>query len=240
METNDISQPNEPVKKNGGLAFRGLTEIFYQPSIFFKDLKDNPRILVPYLGFMAVMIAFFFLAADYIVNEQMTMPDVQEALEQPNMTEDLMRKIIYWPTIIAGTIFMALLPLLSSGLGLFFGNFVFGGQSSYKQILSVNLYGGFLYGIGALCHIPLMMMKDSIMVTFSPAVIVAEQGMESLAFVALSKISVFHIWEVIVVGIGLSIIYGFSRNKGYMLSVLSVGMMAILHVITTWVALMFK
>ena len=78
------------------------------------------------------------------------------------------------------------------------------------------------------------------MVTFSPAVLVADQGMQSFWYTALSKISIFHIWEVIVVGIGLSIIYGISRNKGYLLSVLSVGMMAIIHVIITGIALMFK
>jgi len=240
METNDISQTEEPVKKSSGFAFRGLTEIFYQPSVFFKDLKDSPKILVPYIGLLVVMLAFFFLAVDYIVIEQMNLPEVQESIEKSGMSEETMHTIMYWQTLIVGTIAMLLIPLMSAGLGLFFGNFVFGGQSSYKKILSVMLYGSIIYGIGALLHVPLMMMKDSVMVTLSPAVLVADQGMQSFWYTALSKISVFHIWEVIVVGIGLSIIYGFSRNKGYVLSVLSVGMMAILHVIMTGIGLMFK
>ena len=240
METNDISQTVEPVKNNSGLSFRGLTEIFYQPSIFFKDLKDNPKILVPYIALTIVMSLFFYLAVDYIVMEQMKMPQIQDSIESSGMSEATMRTFMYWQTLIGGVLSMLILPLISSGLALFFGNFVFGGITTYKKILSVTLYGGILYGVGSLLHVPLIMIKKSVMVTFSPAVLVADQGMQSFWYTALSKISVFHIWEVIVVGIGLSIIYGISRNKGYLLSVLSVGMMAIIHVIITGIALMFK
>ena len=240
METNDISQPIENKKNSGGLSFRGLTEVFYQPSVFFKDLKGNPKILVPYIAMMLVMFAFFYLAVDYIVNEQMNMPEMQEAIESPGMTDEMMRTILYWQIMIGGMIFMILPALIAAGLALFFGNFVFGLRSNYKMVLSVMLFGEFLYAVGTLLHTPLMIMKDSMMVTFSPAVLVADQGMQYFWFTALSKISVFHIWEVIVVGIGLSIIYDISRNKGYLLSVLSIGMLAIIHVIFSGIALMFK
>ncbi len=240
METNDISQPLETEKKSEGLSFRGLTEIFYQPSVFFKDLKDNPKILIPYIAMLIVMFVFFYLAVDYIVNEQMTMPEIQETIEKPGMTEETMRTILHWQIMIGGVLFMILPALIAAGLALFFGNFVFGLKSTYKMILSVMLYGEFLYAVGALLHAPLMIMKESMMVTFSPAVLVADQGMQSFWFTALSKISVFHIWEIIVVGIGLSIIYNIPRNKGYLLSVLSIGMLAIIHVIISGIALMFK
>ena len=101
------------------------------------------------------------------------------------------------------------------------------------EILSITLYGGVLFGICQLFLIPLIIAKGSMAVTLSLGALVVDQGIQSLTFVALSKIGLFYIWEIIVVGIGLSIFYGESRNKGYVLSVLSVGMLSIMHILIT-------
>ena len=34
---------------NKGLSFRGLAEVFYKPSAFFDQLKDHPKVLIPYI-----------------------------------------------------------------------------------------------------------------------------------------------------------------------------------------------
>ena len=68
-------------------------------------------------------------------------------------------------------------------------------------------------------------------VSLSPAVFVTEQGIESLIYVTLSKFSMFHVWEIIVSGIGFSIIFKLERNKGYILSVLSVGLLSVTHIV---------
>jgi hypothetical protein len=61
-------------------------------------------------------------------------------------------------------------------------------------------------------------------------VLVADKGPQSLIYTVLSKISVFHIWEVIVLGMGLAIMYNFPRNKGYVLSVITIGLIALVHI----------
>jgi hypothetical protein len=52
-------------------------------------------------------------------------------------------------------------------------------------------------------------------------------------YVALSRFDLFIVWEIIVIGIGLSVLHGFSRNKGYALSVLSMGLLPVLNICLT-------
>ncbi|MBU8933044.1 MAG: YIP1 family protein [candidate division Zixibacteria bacterium] len=239
MDQVDITQTPSPNEK-GGLSFRGLIEVFYQPTSFFEELKDSPKVLVPYLALAVVCGLFFYLATDFIVAMQMELPEVQEAMEAQRIPLEQMKTIMWYQTGIGGIIALLLAPLLIAGLGLFWNNFVFGLKSSFKQVLSLVLYGEFLYMIGAMVHVPIMFAKDTIMVTFSPAVLVADQGMTSIWFVLLDKFSVFHIWEIVVVGIGLSVLCEVPRNKGYLLAVLSVGGLSVLHVITTGIGMLFR
>ena len=110
-------------------------------------------------------------------------------------------------------------------------NFVFAGKARFKQLLSVMLYGEIIYGLGMIVVLPMVLAKKSILVSLSLGVLAASQGPESILYLALSKIDLFLIWEIIAIGIGLSVIYGIPRNKGYLLSVLSMGMLSIMHVV---------
>jgi hypothetical protein len=124
-------------------------------------------------------------------------------------------------------------PLLAAALGVFWGNFVMAGKASFKQLLSTMLYGEIIFSLSALVALPMVLAKDSLRVSLSLAALVPDAPLDSIQYVALSKIDVFIVWEIIVIGIGLSVLYGFSRNKGYLLSVLSMGMLSILHVLST-------
>ena len=93
--------------------------------------------------------------------------------------------------------------------------------------------------LGNLILSPMILAKQSMMVTFSLGALAASQGPESPLFVLLSKFDLFLIWEIIVLGIGLSILYKVPRNKGYLLSVLSMGLLAMLHVVAAAIGSMF-
>jgi hypothetical protein len=228
-----VTPPTEPaVQKDSGLPWRGVVQVFTSPAKFFSELKDQPRILVPYLIYGAVFVVFFLLVADYIWEMQMNNPQMQERLggqEIPPQAQ-MWGKI---STIVFGTLAMLLVPLIEAAVVMFWGNFVFAGQANFKQLLSVLLYGDILFAIGQLVHVPLIVAKDSMTVTLSPAILVADQGVTSFAFQALSKLSLFHIWEIVVVGIGVAVVYDFARNKGYVISVLSLGLLSALSLLGT-------
>ena len=98
------------------------------------------------------------------------------------------------------------------------------------------LYGEIIYGLGMLVILPMVLAKKSILGSLSLAVLAAGQGPDSILYLALSKIDLFLIWEIIAIGIGLSIVYGVPRNRGYTLSVLSMGLLPVIQVLTTIVS----
>ena len=216
-----------------GLALKGIFEVFYKPAEFFQSLKDHPKILVPYIVLVIILSIQMLLLTDLIVEMQLNSPEMQEQF-QGQAPEQVVNMLKYTVPI-GGIIAFTLIPLITAALAMFFGNFVMGGQAKYSQLLSVMLYGNIIFMVGGLIVAPMMLAKGSMMVSLSFAILVAEQGIESFAYTALSKIGLFYIWEFIVIGIGLSIVYNFNRNKGYVLSVLSVGLLSIIHVIFTLV-----
>jgi len=226
----------EIVTPRSGLSLRGLYEVFSGPSELFEELKSNPRVLIAFFVIIAVSLAFFTSIVDYIIEFQLSMPEAQERLQGIEMTPQI-RRIMEYQTIGGGTIILVLVPILvpiiAAALAMFWGNFVFAGQARFKQLLSVMCYGEIIIAAGKLIVLPMMLAKESFIVSLSPAVLAVSQGANSLAYVALSKLDLFIIWEIIVIGIGLSIVYNVPRNKGYLLSVLSMGMLSILHVLLT-------
>ncbi len=232
-------QPQAEVRQGGSV--KGLIDVFYQPSELFHRVKNEPKVLIPLLALLVVIAAFFASLSDMIVQMQLEMPQVREQLEMQGLWPpgEEIRTVMTIQTVIGGTLALLLAPILSAAFAMFFGNFVMAGSARFKQIFSVMLYGAFLYAVGMLLLVPLALAKGSVMVSLSLAALVPDLGPQNVVYVALSKIGVFNIWEIIVVGIGLSIIYDMPRNKGYLLSVLSVGLLSILHIVGTAIGQLF-
>lgn len=229
-------QPARP-----GLSWRGLIEVFYKPAQFFEEIKNHPRILVPYLiSLLAVGISLYFLL-DLIVEMQIkasaaSMQNVDPAQLNSPAARRMMRMFIMG----GGMVAWALYPMIAAALAMLVGNFFMGGRASYKQILSVILYGSVLYLVGSLVLVPLAVAKGEMGITLSLAALMPEPDLQSPLWVLLSKFGVFNIWEIIVVGIGLATVYNFKRNKGYLTAVLSVGLLSLLQVASTAVGSMFR
>jgi len=236
MEENEQVNPVESVtipEKSGGLSFAGLIQVFTAPGQFFEKLKDNPKILVPYIVVGAMTLTFLFMAGDIIVKMQL-----DQMAKNPNLSATQMPSagVMKGMTIAGGMFAILLVPILAAGLALFFGNFVLAGKVKFKQVLSVMLYGEVVFMLGGLITLPLILAKDSLQVSFSLAMFAIDQPIDSVMYVALSKIALFQIWEIIVIGIGLSKLYNVPSNKGYLLSVLSMGLLPVIQVLTTIVS----
>ncbi len=221
-------------EKESGLSLKGLAEVLYKPAEFFSRLKNDPKVLIPYLVLGVVVIAFFLLASDLIVKISMESKSFQDRMQGQTVTPQV-EKFMWYNIVIFGSLAYLLSPLLIAGLAYFWGSFVMAGKARYKQILSVTLYCEFIWALGMLLAVPFMLMKGSAMFSFSLAILAAQSGPESLLYVALSKINLFLIWEIIVAGIGFSILFDMPRNKGYWISVLSVGLISFVQV--AWTAI---
>jgi len=230
VEQEDTVRAVQESTPSKGLSFRGLVEVFYKPSTFFDELKNHPKVLIPYIVVAILLFAFFAATIDIVYEMQVNSPQFQAQLQGQPVTPQIER-IMKYQILIGGPIVILLTPLVAALLGLFWGNFVFAGKARFKQLLSVMLYGEIINTIGMIVILPMILVKKSILVSLSLGILAAGKGPDSILYLALSKIDVFLIWELIAIGIGLSIIYGVPRNKGYTMSVLSMGMLSILHVV---------
>jgi hypothetical protein len=237
VEQAGFEQAVPEIPKESGLSLKGLVQVFFKPTEFFQKLKDDPKVLVPYLILGVVVAAFFLLASDLIAKVSVQSQSFQDRMQGQPVTPQLMTFMKY-NIMIGGTIAYLVAPLLIAGLAYFWGSFVMAGKARFKQVLSVSLYSELIWGVGMLLAVPFMIMKGSAMFSFSLAILAAQSGPESLLFVALSKVNLFLIWEIIVAGIGFSIFYNVPRNKGYWISVLSVGLLSAVQVIWTAISKM--
>jgi hypothetical protein len=209
-----------------GFSLQGLLEVLFAPTKFFGKLKDNPKILVPYLVLVGLAFVYMVGIGDIMLKAQLK---AMQDLGQP--TNVVPAEVIKWSGIGSFVLAIALMPLVTAALGMFWGNLIFGYQASYRQLLSMVLYTEIIFAVGMLATLPLVLAKQSLAVSYSLAVLVADQGPESFAYQALSRVGVFYFWEWIVAGIGFSVIYGVSRNKGMILSVLSVVLLSVFAVL---------
>ena len=224
-ETSILETPVPPARP--GLSWRGLIEVFYKPAQLFEELKQHPKILVPYVVCTLAALVSIHFVADYLVEIQIAAMKANENMNPAQIPSAEFLK----PFMYIGVVFWALGPLLYAALAMLVGNFFMGGKSSYKQLLSVVLYGSVVFTVGGLIMIPMMLAKGSLFVSIGPAALISEPSMTDPLYMLLTKFSLFYIWEIVVVGIGLSIMYGFSRNKGYVMAVCSLGLISLLHVL---------
>lgn len=234
----DAPTAGQPVaaEKVPGLSRRGLIEVFTKPADFFEKLKDDPKVLAPYLVLVAVSLLFFWFLGDLIAQVQL-----DAIRNSPNFQGQLPPLIaMKISTLVFGTLAVAIAPLIIAALAMLFGNFMMAGVARFRQVLSVVLYSEMIYVLSFIVGGAMMLARGTMKQSLSLAVLVADRPMDDPIYLILSKIGVFYIWELVVLGIGFSALYKFSRNKGFLLSVLSLGLVIALHVVMTLIGKMFQ
>ncbi len=228
MENTSAAPPSPQVAQEyPGLGFSGLVKVFTSPADLFSKIKEDPKILTPYVALVVITGIFLYFVSDYMIQMQLNTEQMQQMMETQNIPRDQMAKAMVPWTIGGGMFAMALGPVIIALLAWFWGGFVFAGRAGFAQILSVSLFGEFLYMVGALAHLPMILAKGSLKVSYSLAAFVPNADLQSFTYQLLSKVSVFHIWELIVLGIGFSYIFSLPRNKAIWVSVLSMGLLSI-------------
>ncbi len=212
--------PQQSVK---GLSFRGVGEVIYKPAAFFEQLKNNPKILVPILViFIGVFIAAFSVADIQQKDQIELLRNSRLAQNQPLDTETSVEKNLIGAAF-AGILVSFVPTLLTAALAMLLGSFLMAGGARFKQVWSVILYGSVITVLGMLVKVPIILAKGTTFVSLGFGALIPSLEPTSAAFILLEAFNFFSIWEIIVVGIGLATIYGFPRNKGYIMSVVSIG-----------------
>ena len=110
-------------------------------------------------------------------------------------------------TVFFGMGFTTVLIFVIPAVFLFVGNVVLGGTSTYKKVLSVTVHAWLIMSLGSLVMLPIVLARESMLVTFSLAVFLPETSVTSFTYQLLSKVELFTVWFLIVESIGLAVIY---------------------------------
>jgi hypothetical protein len=192
--------------------------IITSPAETFRSVVQTPR-PVGILFFVAVILAAAVGAPQFTEVGRQAVLDAQvqqteRFTHQPVTDEQFTRMQAmsrYTPYISVASIFIVLpiTALILSGLYWVIFNAILGGTASYKQVLAVDTHAMVISALGALIGAPVQYFKGTASQSgpFNLGALVPMLDERGFISTFLGSISVFSIWGVIVVAIGLGVLY---------------------------------
>ena len=197
-----------------------LVYIFTDPVRVFQGLADTPK----WVGAFLVVLLF------NIVSTQATYPLIQEtqqqqirarsdlSQEQIEQMEESMAafsgttgRLISTGAVTFGTL---IVMLVVAGVMMFGCSFILGGEGRFPDVLAVTTHAYLPQAIaGTAVTVPLMLAKGSMFVSTGLNVLLPPDQWQTPLGILLGAVSIFNIWTIALLIIGLSVIYRFSRGK---------------------------
>lgn len=195
-----------------------ILNVYFNPLETFKQLNEKPDWIIPISITLIVIVAFTMLALPKII-----LPERAKMIEESDripeefkekQLEQLEGSLPYVTTPLAIIIFSFILLFLQSSIFLFVF-LMFGNRTPFKKVLAVVSYS-YLVGVPEIIlKTSLMFIRKTARVFTSLALVVPNLEMDSALFRVLSRIDIFMIWQLSLVALGCSVIYGVSRKKSF-------------------------
>jgi hypothetical protein len=207
---------SEPVVEEMSAAGR-VINVFVSPRKTFESIDARPAWLLPFFLILLVNVVFILSSQDIIVEQTISTQETEMLArgaepDEIEQTTGITRKMMQF-TVFFGLGFTTVLLFLVPAVFLFVGNVVLGGSSTYKKVLCVTIHAWLIMSLAALVMLPLVLAKESMLVTFSLAAFLPESSASSFLYQLLSKVEVFTIWFLIVESIGLAVIYKMETKR---------------------------
>lgn len=201
--------------------FQRLAKVFVAPSEVLQNIKGNPKFTLPFLYVFVISAITSILQRPLIQLQQEELQnlyierygiDIFSTSQKGLLSADSILLNIFgifltlWITWLIGSLFLFILSKL------------FRGSASYKQLLSLEIHAGMLTSTLALIITPICLLLDSPATMFSLSILYPGGNITSLLYNILSAITLFSVWAAIFKGMGLYILNGFSKIKGYLIS----------------------
>lgn len=200
-----------------GLFSRAIGVIF-SPKATFEKLVPSPRVFGALLlvgvviglaqGLPQLTEAGRQAATDAAVQQ------TEKFTGQPVTPEQYARMEKMAPYRAYGTIFLApasvaLVTLIIAGIYFVIFNVILGGTASYKQVVTVLAHAGVITALGAIIAAPIQYVQGTAnpMGPFTLTAVLPMLDENSFLARMLGFVSVISIWQTIVTGIGLGVLY---------------------------------
>ena len=195
---------------------KNILGVFASPGETFGRLKEKPTWLIP----LVIVVGFGVLSSAALYRKVIVPTQIERIASNPDIPEEQMVKI---KKTMGGTrgMVMALVgpavavPIVScilAGLLLALSS-ILGGDATFKKTFSLICHCSLIGVLASIIKVPIMFAKGSMSVHTSLALIVPNMATTSKVFQLLSKVDVFTIWQVYLVGLGLSVMSGIATKK---------------------------
>lgn len=213
--------------------------VFSDPAKAFKELTTNPR----WIGAFLVVLLFTVAGtqATYPLIMQMQRDSI---MQNPRISEEqadiLLERYSSTPgpggravMTLAQTFGLAVWLVVMSGILMFGGNILLGGESNFKTLMAIAAHSWLVLVPKTLLTVPLMLAKGSMAVSTSLQILIpSDQWMTPLGS-ALGAVDLFTIWTIVLIVIGISEAYRFTRVKSAALVVSLYMVMVVIGVALT-------
>ncbi len=210
------SQQEQPPQNNG---WERAVQIFTDPVPAFQALRSQPSWLLPLIIVLLVSSLTSYLTTSQqielqreMINNSTIIPENRKA----DMLESLETQGFFQKKVlpIIGVIFRTLVAFLVVAAALqVFGNFIYGGENSFRSNFALYSWSGLIGALGMLVKLPLILINDTLLVQTSPAVLLDASRYREPLFQLLDALDIFTVWKIIVLLIGFAIFYRVSTQK---------------------------
>jgi hypothetical protein len=224
VTTSDLAQ-----HEGGGLvdSFGKAIRVLFSPQSVFQSLDKRPSWLAP-----IIICAVVAALSSWIILNPVTIPEqrqqLEERFERQGMTEEqLGRATQFFDSPIMGIIavlspvlLIPLAVLVVAGVLHFVCSMILGGQSTFSRTFAVMAYSSMVLLPGAIVKVPLQLAQKTSHVYAGLGLLLSAPDASSsfgyrFSYNFLAQVDVFNIWELVLVAIGISVIFKFTRQKSY-------------------------
>jgi hypothetical protein len=143
-----------------------------------------------------------------------------------------------YTTFVSMFVFVPFLVVVMTAVSWAIFNIVLGGNATFKDVLNVTSHSQVIWAVGAVVGLPIQLMQGTFEQAgpFNFGALVPMLDASHPLRLFLSALSVFSIWQVIVNGIGLGVLY--KRRPGLFIAVLLIIVLAITAFFTVGLSLL--
>ena len=199
-----------------------MINIFTNPAKVFASLDSYKDWLIPLLVIIVVATGRQFVMQDLeidAVKERITrneqIPEEQKTAILEKIDQDTQGTFSNIKSIGGIVIMTFLFAALVAGLYFFTGNIIFGGSTSYANMLSVYALGSLIFIPEHIVKTALALSKGSTTVYTSLAILFDPAESSTLLFTLANAIDIFSIWKLAVWAIGFGVVYKFNQTKSW-------------------------
>jgi len=195
-------------------VFERIVGIFVSPEPTMQDIAARPSWVLPLIIVaLAAALSGFFLKDVILQTEIEKLEQKNMPAEQIEQARSTMEKVIPYMAAAMPFIFTPLMYLCIAGVLMLMGNVILGGETKFSTLFSVTCWSGVITVLSSLINVPLMINRQTMESATSLSLLLSPDNKDSFLYSLFTKIDLFWIWWVVVLGFGFAAAYKFSTRK---------------------------